>query len=177
MDATGIKTLKQYGRWVEKRKASINNIPNKEKLTKEQFAEKVKKEILDNPLSKDNTNFSVDDLIKAGKTLDGKNIGLGREKDAKYLNLFEEIQNIKLHYSDEQLNGLIDIYLNIAYGLISSELFVALEYKFDKYDFLSAYPELTQKNIRNRKIENNNIVTKILTAIIVRIKELKGGSK
>ena len=75
----------------------------------------VKKELLNHPLSYTKRDFDIEDLIKLGKTLDGNNIGIGREKDTKYLKLFEDIQNIKVYYTDSQLNEYIENYLNTSY--------------------------------------------------------------
>jgi len=137
----------------------------------------VKKELILHPLfkrPKTETDIKMEVLIKIGKSLDGKNIGMGREKDSKYLKLYGKTQNIKVYYSDTQLNEYIDSYLDAAYGLISLDLFIALEYKFDKYHILNTQsPRLIQADIQNRKIENGNTMTNLFTKIAARIKELK----
>ncbi|MBI4286292.1 MAG: hypothetical protein HY670_10430 [Chloroflexi bacterium] len=113
------------------------------------------------------------DCIALGKVLDGMKLGIRRYKDHKYLMLDKKIQKIKAHYSDMKLNEFIDEYLAGSYGLNSYELWVALSYKYDKYDVIDVFsPILAQVDIRNQKIEMDNIMANLLVPVISRIKEL-----
>ncbi len=113
------------------------------------------------------------DALVIGDTLDSKNVGISRMRDAdrKWQKLYSQLQSIKATFIDKSLNQLIDQYINHSYG--SNSLLLHLTYlkKCSPEDYQT--PELSRLNVSNLVIKMDSEMTDLLVKIVKKARQVK----